>query len=115
MNIETLDVHESTGGSSGVSDELSDNGEWLGGVDGLAWTIEVEIAHAVRVDVASVSIALRSISVANTAVEARALVKAVGAVARMRSICVGNGVGLLDIHLVAASAEATSTSVGAVG
>lgn len=90
LDVESLDVNESTSTSSGVGDELSNNGERQVGVDGLAWAIEVEVTHSVRVDITSISIALGSISVSNTARETRTLVKTSGAVARMTkswSVC----------------------------
>lgn len=67
MDVEALDIDEGTGCSTSVGDELGDNGHWLGGVNGLAWAIEVEVTHAVRVNITSISIALGGISVSKTA------------------------------------------------
>lgn len=62
LNIKALDLVDSAGSSSGISKELSNNGQWLGGIDCLAWSIESSVTLAVRVEVASVRIACSTIS-----------------------------------------------------
>lgn len=116
LDPESLDVNKGTAWGSGVGDELSDDGDWLVGVNGEAgaWTIELQVTLAVRVDVASISITLGGVSISNTTAETSALINT-HLVARVRSVCVGNGVGLPDIHLVTACTAETFSGVGTVG
>lgn len=99
------------------ANKLSDNGELLAGVDGLASAVKVLVAHAEGVPVTSIGVTVASIasgrvgtsaSIASTAVLTRRL-------ARVRSIGHAHRVGLPDVHLGAARTSSTDTSVGVVG
>lgn len=60
LSIETLDVSES---SRAVGDELGDNGDLLGGIDGLSRAVEGGVAHTVGVEVTSVVVTNTVVSV----------------------------------------------------
>ena len=97
-----------------ISDELGNNGEWLGGINSQTRAIECGVAHAIRVEIASISITERGVPCANAAVGARAS-SLLGDRARMRGIGSRNRVGLPDIHLVTARAIHAGTSIGVGG
>jgi hypothetical protein len=97
-----------------ISDELGNNGEWLGGINSQTRAIERGVAHAVRVEVASISIAQRGVPRANAAVGTRAS-SLLGDRARMRSIGSRNRVGLPDIHLVTARTIHAGTGIRVAG
>jgi hypothetical protein len=63
LNIPTFDGIKVTRGGTGVSNELSDDREFLGGINGLAWTIEGGISHTIGVEIATVTIANTAVSV----------------------------------------------------
>ena len=117
LDVEALDVGESTGGGSVIGDELGDDGELGLGVDGLAWAVEVEAALAVRVEVTSIRVASSSITV--VAVSSTASIASAhglaGSVARVGSVGVRDGVGLPEIHLSTARTVVTDTGVRIVG
>lgn len=117
LDVEALDVGESTGGGSVIGDELGDDGELGLGVDGLAWAVEVEAALAVRVEVTSIRVASSSITV--VAVSSTASIasahRLAGSVARVGSVGVRDGVGLPEIHLSTARTVVTDTGVRIVG
>lgn len=117
LDVEALDVGEGAGGSSVVGNELGDDGELGLGVDGLAWAVEVEVALAVRVEVASIRITGSSITVG--AVSSTASIAGAhglaGGVARVGSVGVRDRVRLPDIHLSTARTVVTDTGVGIVG
>jgi hypothetical protein len=116
LDVETADLAESTAGGSGSSQELSDDGEWLGGIDGHARAIEVRDTIAVRVEIATALVANTSSAVGITAVVTGSTTS-VWAIncARMGGIGGSDRVGLPEIHLVTACAVFAGTSVGAVG
>lgn len=97
-----------------ISDELGNNGEWLRRINGQTRAIESGVAHAVRIEIASISIAERGVPRANAAVGARAS-SLLGDRARMRSIGSRNRVGLPDIHLVTARAIHAGTGIRVAG
>lgn len=87
LDVVTSDLGEGTGGGAVVSDELSNNGEWLSGVDGLAGAVEVSDTKTVRVEVTSVGVAgtgVTIVTVGTTAVIASANSQT-GCIARVRS------------------------------
>lgn len=53
LDVEAVDLAQRTRGGAVVGNELGHHGEGLGGVEGHAGTVELGIAHAVRVEVAS--------------------------------------------------------------
>jgi hypothetical protein len=117
LDIETADFRESTAGGSSGGQELGDNGEWLGGIDtGESWAVEVLDTIAVRVEVASALVANTSRAVSITAVVAAstAAVRTIDC-ARMGGIGGRDGVGLPEIHFIAACAVFALSAVGAVG
>ena len=111
LDVETLDLGEAGAGA----DELSDNSHLLGGVEGHAWAVEVTDAHAVAVEVAAVLVANSAVAV--VAVTAAYFVLALletSALAGMRSVGSGDGVGLPDVHLGAAGTQLALAGVGVV-
>ena len=113
LHVEAADLLERSGGGSVVGDELSDDGELLGGVDGLASTVEGGVAHAEGVEVAAIGVADGvvaaggSASVVGSAVAARLGTNCAG----VRSDGSGVVVGLPDIHLVTAGTVLPSAGV----
>lgn len=112
----TTDLDEFTGCGHIVSDELGDDSDLLGGIDGLSWTVEVLFTLTEGVEVATVLVANTSISVvAITALDGvLASVKTV-VLADVWGIGVGDGVGFPDIHLGTAGTSLSETSVGIGG
>jgi hypothetical protein len=82
LDIVAFDLDEGAAGSSTICDELCDDGKWLGCVNGFAWAIEVLVARTVWVDIASIGIALGSVSVSNTAGSSATLLES-NTIARM--------------------------------
>lgn len=85
LDVEALDLGEGTGGGAVVGDELGDDGEGLGGVEGQTGTVEGGVAHAVRVEVAAALVAV--------ALAARVAVTAGGGVGAAGLAVNGAGVG----------------------
>lgn len=114
LDVETLDLAEI---ASGVLDELGDDGELGAGVDGLALTVEGGVAHAVRVEVATIGIAGTAIAVGGVGTAAGVTLAhvLVDGGAGVGSEGGRDLVGLPDIHLRAASTVVTNTSVRVVG
>jgi hypothetical protein len=115
LDVETADLTKSTAGSTVGSDELSDDGDLLGGVDGQAGTEEGGITHAVGVEIASILVADTTIAlIAITALGAGATVLTLDTAAVG---CIGGSVlvGFPDIHLVTARAILALAGVGVVG
>lgn len=119
LDVEPLDLGEGTSVSAVGGEELSDNGEGLGGVDGLVGAVEGSVAHTVGVEVASIGVTEASVSVAgrgsSTTLVTSALSRTASTRARVRGVGGGNRVGLPEIHLVAAGSVVTGSSVGGVG
>lgn len=111
LNVEAADGAERAGVGAVVGNELGDDGEDTGGVDGQALAEEGLVAHAEGVEVAAVGVAETGVP---GAVRTRAAGLAGGLAGVGRE---GRGVvvGLPDIHLTAAGTERTSTSVGRGG
>lgn len=63
LDVVTSNLRKGAGGGTVISDELSHNGEGLGGVDGLAGAVEVSVTETVRVEVTSVRVAGTSITI----------------------------------------------------
>jgi len=101
LDIQAADFLERSGSSSSVGDELSNNSEFLGSVDGLASAVEVRGSHAEGVEVATIGIANAGIAARGTASVARAnCLTADGTRVRGEGSCVV--VCFPDIHLVTA-------------
>ena len=104
--------------ASGVirGDELSHNGERLGGVDGLARAVERLVAHPEGVEVATIPVAVTLVAV--TVARATSFVRSASGVARSAGVgghSVGDLVGLPDIHFIAAGAGLAKARVCVVG
>lgn len=114
LNIEATNFGESTGGRVVVGDKLGDNCEFLGGIDGVAGACAIEVLDTltIRIEITAIGIADRAVAVSNGAVLAAGDTRGS---ARMGGIGSGNGVGLPDIHLIAASTPFASTSIGIIG
>lgn len=115
LDIQAADLGEGTGGSVVGGDELSDNGDLLGGIDGLAGAIEVGVAHTVGVEITTIFVAHTSITVVAITTGSTAAAGLASASARMRSIGSRDRVGFPDIHLSTASTVLADTGVGIVG
>lgn len=95
LHVEALDLGQGAGGGAVVGDELGDNGEGLGGVEGHAGAVKGGVAHAVRVEVAAALVAVALAAL--VAVAAGGGVGAAGLAvdgARVGSHCGSDGVGL---------------------
>jgi hypothetical protein len=111
----TLDV-ESIDLSERIADELSDDSEDFRGVNSKTWAVERGVSHAVGVEITSVGIASSGVSVCRVGTSAsiaiahglRDSITGMG-----RNSC-RNGVCFPDIHLGAAGAVTSNTSVGVV-
>ena len=131
LDVESSDFTESAGGCAVSSDELGDDGEGLGGVDGFASSVEVESTHTVGVEIASISITNRRVSGTNTAI-GTAATSLLGDRAGMtiiysqsgihkrhcfdlRSVGGRDDVGFPDIHLVTARSVFSRTGIHIIG
>lgn len=107
LDVEALDGGEA---AAGTFDELRDDGDGLGGVDGEvgAGAVEGLVALAVRVEVATIGIAVTSVAgIGVGSATGIAVARVLSEVfAGVGGECCGNVVGLPDIHLRAACAEA---------
>ena len=116
LDVEAADLVESAGVSAVDSDELSDDGELGGSVDGLASSVERLVTHAVRVEITSVLVADTIVPlVAITALGIAGASCCAADGARVGSEGGGLRVGLPDVHLRAAAAHGTGTRVGVAG
>ena len=112
LDVETTDLGEVTGAGPVRGNELGDDGEFLAGVDGLAFTEEGLVTHTEGVEVASVFVADTTVTiVAVTTLSAGASGLTVGA-ANVRGVCGSVGVGFPDIHLAAAGTVLAISRVG---
>lgn len=110
LNVETLDLGESSGFGSVISDELGNNAELLGGVNGLSTSVESGVTHTVWVEITSIGIT--DTSVCGTVItSARGLTLSC---ADVRSKSLGHRVGFPDIELGAARSDVTGSRVGRV-
>lgn len=108
LDVQTADLREGAGRRVVAGHELGHDGEWLGGVDSHALAEEGLVAHAERVEVAAVGVAQPGVA---SALVARAALLA-GRAARVRGERSRVVVGLPDVHLAAARAEAAVAGVG---
>jgi len=115
LHVDSVDGAESTSGRTVISDELSNNGEWLGCVYNLARAVEALVAKAERIEITTIFVANAVVSVVGivTASVTCACSLASGRT-DMGSESIGNGVGFPDIHLVTAGSRAAGTRVGTV-
>lgn len=116
LNVFATDLDEVAVGGVVGSNELSDDSERLGGVDGLARAVECSVAHSERVEVAAVLVTETLVSVTG----ARSAISIIGAggVARNTDVWshgVRDAVRLPDVHLVTARAGVASACVCVVG
>ena len=68
LDVKSFDRAQSAGGSSVRGDELSDDGEQLGGINSHSLAKEGRVAHAVGVEVTPISITDRRISGSDSAI-----------------------------------------------
>jgi len=101
LDVEATDLGKGAARGSGIGDELGDNRELLGGVNGEALAVEGGVAHTVRVEITAVGIADAGIAVGGTASVAFAARLGTRR-ARMRSVGGGDAICLPDVHLVTA-------------
>lgn len=116
LDVEALDLTESSSIRTIISEELRHDSEGLGGIDDLARPVERSVAHAVRVEVTAVRIAgsrVAIVRVCATAVISRAH-RLAWRVARVRSDRIGDAVCFPDIHLRTAGAVVANSGVGVV-
>lgn len=116
LDVESLDLAQSSGVGASVGEELSDDSEDRVCVDSHTWAVERPVALAIRVEIASVRIGNASVSIGGVSPStglacASALCLWLGGV---RSEGGGDGVGLPNIHLSAARTVASKTGVGVV-
>ena len=111
LDVDAADLRESSGGGVVAGQELGDNCERLGSVDGHAGAQESGVAETEGVEVTTVGVAETCVP---SAVITGAASLTVGR-ARVRGKGSSDAVGLPDIHLTAASTKAADTSVGASG
>jgi len=108
LNVETLDLH-----GIACSDELCDDGEFLGCVNGLAFAVEVLDSHAIAVEVAAIRIADTSIAICRIGTTA-GIASATRLLNRGARVW-GNGradrIRFPDVHFCAAGAEAANTCI----
>jgi hypothetical protein len=114
LDVEATDFGEGARSGVVVGDELGDDGEFGGSVDRLASAVEGSVTHTEGVEVTTIGIANTIVTGGDGAVFAGAASLA-GDGAGVRGVGGGHGVGLPDIHLIAAGTEVTSTGVGVVG
>lgn len=116
LDVEALDLAEGTGLITSVGDELGDNSEDGAGVNGPTITIEFLVTHAVGVEVAPIRVARAGVTLIRVSTTAASVSahNLAGVIAGVRSVGSCHGVGFPDIHLRAASAVASNTSVGVV-
>jgi hypothetical protein len=114
-DLSTLDV-EAIYLSERIADELSDDSEDFRGVNGKTWTVERGVPHAVGVEITSVGITSSGVSVGRISTSA-----SISIAHGLRDSITGmgrdsrrNGVCFPDIHLGAARAVVSNTSVGVV-
>jgi hypothetical protein len=112
LDVEALDLRE----AGARADELGDNGHLLGAVQSHARAVEVTDTHAVAVEIATVLVAKTTVAVVTvTAAYVVGALLETSALAGMGSVGGGDGVGLPDVHLWAASTDLTLASVRVVG
>lgn len=100
LDVETLDVGQGARVGAVVGDELGHDRDGLGGVDSQARAVEARVAHAVRVEVATVLVADSGVpAVTGTAVGLALAPRLSVNGAGVRSVCGGDEVGLPDVHL----------------
>jgi hypothetical protein len=112
LDVETSNLRET---AVAALVELGDNSNLLGGVDVEAGsrTVEGLVTLTVGVEIATVSITSSAVTVvgvsSTTRVTSASVLSELGA--RVRSVGSGDGVGLPDVHLGAACAQVTNTTV----
>ena len=111
LDVEAPDLAERRAGA----DELRDDGHLGLGVELHARAVEVLHAHAVAVEVASILVADALVAVGAVAAVEPCAGYETGALAGVRSVRGGDGVGLPDVHLRAAGAKLAVAGVGVVG
>jgi hypothetical protein len=115
LDVDALDGGEGAGLGAVGGDELGDDGDDLGGVDGPADTEEGGVAHAVAVEVTSVLVTDTGVAVISiTTVGSLAAGEAL-ALARVWGVGRGGLVSLPDVHLCAASSELSAASIFIAG
>lgn len=114
LHVNAADLAERARGGTGVRDELGHDGHLGARVDGEALAVERLVAHAEGVEIATVGIADALVPAVDGAVFASAAVHARDG-AGVRGVGGRDGVGLPDIHLIAARAVVARSGVRVVG
>jgi len=111
LNEDSSDFTKVSGIGTVSSDELGNNLKWLGGINSLAWTIEVFDTSSVWVKIATIFIADTFVSVGTlTAFKSFAGELSINST-RMSSESFSHVVGLPDIHLGAARSVLSSSGI----
>lgn len=112
LDVEAADLSEVAAGGAVVGNELGDDGELLAGVDGHALAEEGLVAHTEGVEVATIGVTEAVVPVVTlAALSTRAASLDIDS-AGMRGECSTHGVGLPDVHLVAASTVLAASCIG---
>jgi len=114
LHVDAADFSESAAGGTCVGDELGDDGEFLGRVDGQSWSVEGLIALAERVEVTPIGIADAGVAAGgSTGVALAAGLLVDCARVRGEGSCVV--ICFPDIHFVTACTVWAGSSVDIVG
>ena len=115
LDVEAADLVKLASGGVVSRQELGDDSEFAGRIDGLAGAVEGGVTLAVGVEVASVGVADRGVAgvgaVSAATIVACADLEAGRARARVGRDGSGDGVGFPDVHLRAASSVVADTGV----
>jgi hypothetical protein len=90
---------------------LSNNGEWLGGINSLSWTIEIFNTSSEWVKIATIFIAYTLVSLVSLSTFSTLASLSSGHGTWMSSISFRDRVGLPDIHFSAAGSILSSSSI----
>jgi len=111
LNEDSSDFAKVSGVGSIGSDELGNNGHWLGGINSLVWTIEIFDTSSVRVEIATIFIADTFVSIGTLSARKSLAHQLSIDLTWMSSESLSHVVGLPDIHLSAARSEFSSSGI----
>lgn len=111
LNENSSNFFQVTSICSIFSDELSNNGEWLGGINSLSWTIEIFNTSSEWVKIATIFIAYTLVSLVSLSTFSTLASLSSGHGTWMSSISFRDRVGLPDIHFSAAGSILSSSSI----
>ena len=114
LNVEAVDLLKVASIRAVDGLELGDDGERLRGIDGLAGSIELLVAHAEAIEITAVLVAHAGVAVVAVAAVHTLASGLAGPLANMRGVRRGVEVGLPDVHLGAAATVLAAAGVGVV-